>query len=228
MKFYRIFESAEQKEVGFVPQVINGIYDFDRNGPGSYTHLSYSKATEDTLWPKHKLYGRAKRTDLVSVVYFSSQLLVSDKLKDILANSACDGLQFIPTTLYTAKGKELEYWIINPYPVRKPVIDVAKTEFAYINIFDSNEIVPVTFNSIEEYTAAFEKNKKDAIAIGYPNHRALIIRKIEFLQTDLDFFNVPAIHQGYFGYFVSQALVDKITKSKCTGIVLKEANEKYP
>jgi hypothetical protein len=74
------------------------------------------------------------------------------------------------------------------------------------------------------------QNQKDAISVGYPKHRPLVIKKISFKVDGkiCDFFSIAGMIYGGYGFFVSGKVKDEIQNTGCTGIVFKEPNEKYP
>ena len=229
-KYYRIYESSESKEIGFFPQVYNAIVDFSIYDKNSAYHLHFSKAHESTLWPIAKLSGKAKKTDLVSHSFMglTNKLIVSTKLYSIFSASKTEGIQFIKSKLILRKDKEEDYWIVNPYLSEYPFLDAANCEFIYTDAMLTVEMEKLYFESSMSFIQAYLQNQKDAVSIGYPNHKPLRIKKIAFKnENNLDLFCVVGVKNG-IGFFVSEKLKNEIEEAGCTGIVFTEPNERYP
>ena len=230
-KFYIIFESSEIKEIGFFPQVYDAIVDFNIYDKNSAYHLNFSKANQNTLWPISKLSGKAKKTDLISHSFMglSNKLIVSIKLYTIFSVMKTEGIQFIKSTLVLRKDKEEDYWIANPFLSEYTLLDIANCEFIYTDAMGKDEMGKIKFDSSISFIQAYLQNQKDAVSIGYPNHKPLIIKQIAFKnESNCDFFSVDGVRYGGIGFFVSQKLKDQIEAAGCTGIIFTDPNEKYP
>ena len=230
MKYFRLYNSVE-KQVGFVPQVHDAVVDFNIYDPASAYHVNFSKASENTLWPIAKLSPKAEKTDLISSSFMSlsNKLLISPKLYQIITNYETKGVQFIKSKLITKSGRKEDYWIVNPFLSDYSFLDPINCKFVYTDSMGKNELEEVKFNFPEEFIQAYIQNKRDAVVIGYPNHRPLIIKEIAFKDdSSPDFFAVSAVLNGYMGYFVSEKLRSAIEEAGCTGIVFTEPNKRYP
>lgn len=230
MKYFRIYNSSEVEEVGSVPQSHDAIVNFDIYGEMSGYHLHFQEALNETLWPIPKLSSRAKKTDLISVSFMSlsNKLLVSQKLYSVLIDGKIDGLQFIKSKLLFKRHEE-DYWIINPYKNCISVLDLEKSEFAYLKSIGSLEKEEIHFKTLNDLREAFDKNKFNPKEHNLSTHRPLIIDKIA-IRNNLsnDFFALSPLNYGGIGYFVSERFKDEIEKKDCTGIVFTDLNERYP
>ena len=86
------------------------------------------------------------------------------------------------------------------------------------------------FKSIKDY-----KDKKGALindSKNYENinfHKWISVSKLEFKQgIDFGICSVFDILYGGVGLYVSQKLKDEIINAKCTGVIFRELNERYP
>lgn len=229
MGFFRLYNSAGM-DIGYSPQVSDCILNFNIYDQDSAYYLNFSKATERTLWPQCKLSSKAKKTDLISISFMSlsNKLFVSPKLKEILSLNNTKGVQFIKSKLTIKNKIDEEYWIINPFLSDYTFLKINDCEFVYTDPMGDKILTKKKFHNIKEFQLAFEKNRCDAIKIGYPNHRPLSMQNISLLEdSDVDFFSLSPVNGG-IGFFVSEKLKNEIEKAGCTGIVFTEPNEKYP
>jgi len=228
--FFRLFNSADEREVGFVPQVYKAKVDFDINGPDSSIHLNLSPSESNTKWPVPILAKRAKKTDLISVSFagLSNCLLVSKKLYLIFNQFRQQGVQFIETPLFFSDGSSDTYWIVNPYLTSFSVLNVRDCEFIFTDRFGKVELRKVQYEKTEDLERAFKENRADATRMD-TDFSPLWIDSISFVnEISIDFVFVPAMRYGYLGYFVSKQLKDEIVNQKCTGLVFTDPNENYP
>ncbi len=226
MKYYRIYHSSG-KDIGHYPQVFHAELNFHIEDKNSSAKLAFSKASGKTLWPVPKLYGRAKKTDLISIsfVSLSNVLFVSAKLYNILSSVECKGIEFIKSEHITKKGRE-EYWIINPFLSDYSFIDIKESVFVYTDRMCQQEFETAVFDSVDSFIGEYQQNRIDAIQKGYNDHRPLIIKKIAFRNDcSVDFFSVSGVSGG-IGFFLSEKFKNEIEAEGCTGIVFKEPNEK--
>lgn len=230
MKFFRLNNSSVVNEVGFFPQVFDAVLNFNIYDKNSAYHLNFAEANDQTLWPIAKLSTKAKKTDLVSVSFMSlsNKLLISKKMFSIIANSSHSSIQLVKSKLIT-RGKEEDYWIINPLESKISCLDIHNSSFAYLQSIGSNTKTQLKCNNLEEVDNAFVKNKDDAKSGNLANHKPLIIDTVSIKEDcDDDFFALSPVCFGGIGFFVSEKLKNEIQEAGCTGIVFTEPNERYP
>lgn len=227
MHYYRIFESADEKIIGVYPQISNAVYLSTYDSPNALGMLAFEKAKPTTEVPKGVLSKKAKLTDLLSVSFLSGQLFISNKLENIFQEYSKEGIEFIATSLIIDKKVNPNFFIVNPFLSNCSYLDVASCSFVYTDAFGKNELESVKFDSTDSFIRAFLQNRKDAVDIGYPNHKPLMFKKIAFKKDcSIDFFSVPAVSNGYIGYFVSSSLKNQIERAGCNGIIFEEPNER--
>ena len=83
MKYWRLYNSAE-KEVGFVPQIIEPVFEGYYSDKNQLWNIFLKPIENTTVIPKGHLQKRAKLTDLMSVGFAAGNLFVSDKLRIII------------------------------------------------------------------------------------------------------------------------------------------------
>lgn len=220
--WYRIFNSANPKEIGIVPQVYNGIIPTTINDPNYIGNWLLKKAPKDVYLPKGILAAKAKLTDLISVSYvgFSPNLYVSSKLKDILKSSYYFGVQYFHAPLIIQPThEELDYWLIHTYDFGYSCLDLQHSQF-YITFASDDKQVEIQFKNEKELFAKLNSLK--------PNDNMHIEKVV--LREDIpnDFLALKAVIPGGIGYYVSEKLWMQIQAAGCSGIVFKEINEVYP
>lgn len=229
--FYRINNSSDDKIVGFHPQVNRIGDDYDNTNPYGMTKLLFEKSGNKVSIPCGYFHEKAKQTDLVSVTFASSQLLISQKLKDILLSSNHYGVEFFQTEMIGKSGLSFEYWFVNPYASPLELLDYSKSEFKYYDGRLKNVINVASIDNEATLQKVISENRRSAIENPYPNHHPFKISQIAFKDspgTSVDFFPVwGTLHRG-ISFFVSQRLRDQIELAHCTGIKFTAPNEIYP
>lgn len=230
MKYYRLYNSAEVKDVGHAPQITEGLFEEKYDHPKALNRLLFNQQINpDTIIPQGKMHNKAKLTDLMSVSFLSNQFFVSDKLKNIFQEFNIEGVQFAKSSIYSKSGTRMNFNIIHPYFSNIACLDVRRSEFYFTNIMVNKYISQIQFTSIDEYLRAYKKNQADAPRVGFPNFQPLVIKTISFIpDCSLDLFSVFGINYGGVGYFVSERLKQKVLEEKCTGVIFKDINECYP
>ena len=113
MKYWRLYTSAE-KEVGFVPQIVEPVFDGLYTDNNQLWNIYLRKIDDNTVIPKGHLQKKAKLTDLMSVGFASRNLFVSDKLREIIEAYPNEGIQFAETEIITKK-ETVKANILHPF-----------------------------------------------------------------------------------------------------------------
>ncbi len=229
MKYWRLYSSSE-KEVGFVPQIVEPVFE------GSYTDKNqiwnnYLKKIDNaTIIPKGHLHKRAKPTDLMSVGFGSGDLFASDKLKTIIGAYKNVGVQFANSEIITKNGEYLKANIMHPFCTDHLFLDITKCEFRVSNVMGDIIYELLKFDSFDEFIvkkgAIIDQSKRHE-DISF--HKYISISKLAFKNNiDLGMCSVFDVTYGGFGFYVSQLVKDEILSEKCTGVIFREMNERYP
>ncbi len=228
MKFYRLHNSAGP-EVGFVPQVVNGIYPGKYDSPNALGMPGRKRADSNTEIPGGIIHKRAKLTDVMSVAFLSGELFVSPRLADIILESKCEGVQFVGTELVLKNGDKVMYTILHPYLDKYSCLDTDKSEFFLFDSGVRTALQRVYFENTAAYISASIENQNLAPLIGYQQFKPLVINHIGLREDcEIDFFSLFGLRHGGVGYFVSERLKHIINNRKCTGLIFTEMNEVYP
>ncbi len=229
MKYWRLFNSIE-KEVGFVPQITEPVFKGNYNDPKQLWNLYFRKTDEiNTIIPHGRLHKKAKVTDLMSVAFLSGDLFISKKLYDILSEFKVSGVELKKSATILSTGSSLETYIIHPFISDYRFIDVEKTEFYFTNDMGNQYLEKRIYNSIDEYLEACYAKINSNYKSPFYDKRPIKITQINFVEnSELDLISVFGINYGGVGYFVSERLKQKILDEKCSGIIFKDINERYP
>ena len=220
MKFYRIYESTDVKEIGSYPQstearILGNVWN------SQYLSNYFLQQTNgEALVPNPIIKKRAKNTDLLScsTMGFEFNLIVSAKLAEIIKVGNFYGLEFYEITATKEdRNVELPYVLIHPYAVNDAAIDFSKS------------IVEIKrFGSINERINVNNLGELVAIGKNLPIGSNILITNLVLNQTQYDFFVLRGVDNGGVGWFVSEKLKEAIERDACSGIVFKEINEQYP
>lgn len=211
-------------------QEIGRVYD------GQANKAIYTGSVWDPAIPKNNLFKRmdksavvtqipvlslqAKLTDLISGSALGSglELMVSDKLKKILAAENSGLIQFFPMQIIFKKKLMPGYWIVHPSAIDMEAVDFSNSVVKISNI-DGTEKRSVTIEDV----AAFDK-RRAAMSISEWIWIDELVIKASFRKS---FFHINFV-KGGVGYFVSSEIKNEIEESNCTGIVFTKSNEIYP
>ena len=229
MKYWRLYNSAE-KEVGFVPQIVEPVFEGYYTDNNQLWNTYSKKIDENTIIPKGHLQKKAKVTDLMSVGFASGNLFLSDKLHNIFGNYCSEGVQFADTGIFTKNGDMIKANIIHPFFTDHSFLDIPQCEFQLSNAMGNDVYDIVKFNSFAEFRTERQKLINESKNFEDINlHKWLSILKLTFKEsTDFGLCSVFDVTYGSIGFYVSQSLKDEILNEKCTGMIFREINERYP
>jgi len=230
MKYWRLYQSAE-KEVGFVPQIVEPIFNGNYNDPNQLWNNMFNKLDNNFIEiPKAHLHKRAKFTDLLSADFTSDNLFISNRLKDILDHHKKIGVQFFKSEIFDKKGMSIEVYIMHPFKVNESFIDLDETIFQVRNMFGKVLLDEMKIKSLEEYhlKKATLINENKTIEDNEV-HKYLTISKIAFKKdSSFTMCSVFDIHYGGIGWYVSETLKQELLNAKCTGMIFRDLDERYP
>ncbi len=229
MKYWRLYDSAE-KEVGFVPQIVDPIFGGYYTDENQLWSIGSRPIDNNSIIPKGHLHKKAKLTDLMSTGFASFNLFVSNKLRQIIEAYPMEGIQFADTEIITKTGEHIKVNVMHPYFKEHDFIDMQDSEFQISNIFGNFVYEQLKFDSFMDFLRMkadlISENKKyDDMDL----HKSIRISKLYF-KKDADFGSCSMfdVIYGRVGFYVSQNLKDKILEEKCTGVIFREINERYP
>lgn len=215
MKYFAIEYSLDEKIVGKIPQA----KDFEHHcnvvtEPSFIDRLFFRKIVEKPILSNVILQEKANQTDLIntlsSVGFSYGSIVISNKLKVILEQFNCYGLQYFSTYIVQKNQKFDNYWQTHIYEFAYQYIDFNSTTFKLKDRDCNRNMITkdVKFNDMDEFLQ-FTDN------IEYP--KMLSFNAIFFNKNiNLDFFSLR-YDEGIKG-IVSERLKNEIEKQEITGI----------
>lgn len=221
MQYYKLEHSTNPEEIGIFDQVQSFMQPYDYWGPKSFVHIPLEgEIKSEVIFPKFIMEAHAKKTDLLTIVPLSGNLLViSPKMFDLMKEFGMDAYQSY--IIEVIQGSEsLQYHVIYFIKPRdKDYVNWESTVLSHTTQFGQNLIKEIQFSDYE----SFHTFKKSLTA----KKEALRVRKL-MLKTEL-------IEKGIFrllfiskGIYISEALKKMLQGNGITGcryIALKDLNE---
>lgn len=212
MKYYKINESIDLKEIGFYPQIEEAEYNCDPFEDKKFIeNLGYKKIDFEPKLPIGKLNSKAKLTDFMRPIPngYTRRLVISNKLKTILPNKG--NYQLFPTKIKLNKKNIIDYWFLNPIEFDYDSIDYLKSEcYLITDYFSKGEKLDIKSKDI------FLEESSRINNLGYPYQ--LIIKKVVLNNNKNNDFIILGNTKGGISYFVSENLKEIIEAEKITGI----------
>ncbi|MBI2730974.1 MAG: hypothetical protein HYX40_09525 [Sphingobacteriales bacterium] len=218
MKYFRIYESTNLKEIGAYPQATSQVV-FDLKTltkPHINTFDPFKRLPDDFFFPVQLMTKKSKLTDLISFATNTSYgLFISKKLSEIIKPHVKDNAQTFPVQVLK-NDVLIDYVLLHFHHFSFENIDYAHTEIWKMkNTWEKAE--PLKIQGEQELLKAFDS---------YTYPEGVEIEQLSF-KEDL---NVHCFSLFYLfcgrGYFVSEYLREKIETAGCTGIRFLEVNER--
>lgn len=212
MKYFRLLESTNLKEIGKFPQC-SGKFVSNWNSNNSLVLVFKKKVASNNIEiPEFILNDKAKRTDLLSTSFLDFMLAISTKLKKLIESKNYEGVQFFKSALHCKNAIAEEYWILNPFGFRNEYID-----------FNSSTIKRSDSQGVS-YLKVKDRSEFDGLVEGGKQENKIHVVSAPKLYSDKikeDFFLLDGVDGG-IGYYVSEAFKNEITEAGCTGIAFSE------
>jgi hypothetical protein len=230
MKYYRIYYSVNEKEIGYFPQLHEARkLDYDENN--NLTNRTFlDMPSKNASVPYGVLQKKGKKTDLMSGIFSLGGFFVSKKFKELIENSKHQGVCFCATSLVAKGLEDFNYWILSPHISELNFINWQESIFEYATssgaiIFDN-----IQFKNKAEFSEAF----KEAKNLPY-NQTAKFLERVylraKFLcfvaNCGLDFFSFSPVKPAGIHFYASEKLKADIEQAGCTGIRFSEINDKF-
>lgn len=220
MRYYKFEYGCDNKEVGSqYPQVWDFIKGYSpENEDNGVCSLYYSN---NPLFPPidpdlsgFKLASGAKFTDFLSNAFGNEIFLLSENAKRFIENQNIDIHRFYKGKVTSLRKKTVEdYYVMKLVSENWQYLDFPNCEF-YIESADTDDIIPVEFNSSEEFIKKWNEflaDEEDSFTI-----RSSTIKMTDaFHQKNLDLFMIDICNRNWF---VSERFVDGYYKNKFTGL----------
>jgi hypothetical protein len=219
MKYFSIHNSLNEKIIGKIPQVKEVIHNCHVSENSNFIDkFPFKKIDLNPVLSNVVLYSKSKKTDLIQVGskgFSFGSLLISDRMKKILKEFNCFGVQFFSTHIIHNNKKIDKYWQTHIYDIPYDFIDFENTDLL-LKDRDENR------KPIESHLKRVI-NKEDFLKVAndikYP--KTLFLKNISFVkEMDLDYFFLQNFEGASLG-IASEKLKNEIEKQEITGVEFK-------
>ncbi len=214
MKYYIIRWSLSEKEMGYLPQVKENIYPCNINSPEFIDNYLFQRIDIDPCIPHPVIHPKSFFTDIIQAgsMGFSSNLLISEKLKIILENNFMDVYQVFKTSVFWNGIENDNYWLVHPFKFSNEYVDFESSKIIKRVRKPEGGTSPVEIfpKSISDFELEIDIARKSMEVIHIENLK---------LQRDLeaDLFSLRYTEDGS-QFVVSEKLKLEIENAKCSGI----------
>lgn len=208
MQYFKISYSTDPKVIGATfPQSQKAIHPVNVD---ALTHLwnhLIGMSFTNAILPELVIHKNAKLTDLISSSATGARLVVSQKLKDLLASTIdIDVIESRPIKVWN-KEKIEPYWIFNPIVFQVDLIDFKHSRIWLLK--SGIELEQKFFSDAKDFLNTLENTQ-------YPEQ--ILIKELAIRESpQKDLFVLNYLTDG-LGYFVSESLKAEIQNAGCTGI----------
>lgn len=217
--YYILNHSLNLKTVGKFPQSEN-ITNVDYENPQHLENIFFKKIDFEPIVPIPILLKKSKITDLISNVNAtcSGQLIISEKLKNIILKYRTEGLQFFKTHLIQNNQKIENYYSLNMWEDNMEYVDFLKSnvKVSTKKIGGGTEIKDLKVNDLEEFyeIVNHHKIKMEIVFIENINLSSIVNDHFFMLKNPVKF-------------IVSEKMKKEIEDAVCTGIEFQPTELSY-
>lgn len=223
--FYSINHSLNIKIVGKFFQSEDIYWNYGNiDNPNLLNNIYFKKVEFDPIVPIPILHKKSKITDLISCVNAtcSGQLIISNKLKNILEKQNNNGFQFFKTQLIQNGNYINDFFVLNIWNTNMEYINFTKSLIYYekqredFMISYKTDIILLNITNVSELMKYIE--------IANIKAETISIEKLKILDDINDnFFMIK--HPVKF--IVSEKLKQEIEDASCTGIEFQPVELSY-
>jgi hypothetical protein len=226
MKYYRVANAIEKKEIGHYPQVQNTTWDgnpYDKNSFGEQG--LFSSVHNNPAIPTIEFYKSTKITSLINIIEISRMeyIIVSESLLEFLKSNYTGSFQTWKIKAFR-KEEQYDYYIFFADYAKLDFINYEKSIFKLFkhdenyNRIDLNQEIKVI--SDEDYMD--KRRKYPQIGIEKPFFEAeKIVVNSSKMNTDF----LRCTFNSMAGYYVSEKLKTEMEKQGFTGIRFAELDK---
>lgn len=219
IKYFSIHNSLNEKIMGKLPQVKEVVHNCHiSDNPNFIDRFPYKKIEGNPILSNAVLYSKSKQTDLIqtgSIGFSYGSLLISDKMKKILEQFNCFGVQFFSTHIVHKEKKIDKYWQSHIYEIPYDFIDFENTDLLLKDRDENRKPVQSYLKRVSNKEEFFNMTE----AMKYP--KMLFLKNISFVkEVDLDYFFLRNFEGASLG-IVSEKLKNEIEKQDITGVEFK-------
>jgi hypothetical protein len=213
MNYFVVKASIDKKKIGPAYPQAEPVYPVSVNDPAFIHNAAplYTKIGHDVTVPMARITKKStKLTDLLSAIGFgfTGRMLISDKLKTLLAAANHCGYQFFPTKVFDYANQPHDYWLVNTYAFFPEYIDFQASP-TWTESASGAKLERVYCDSYDD----FEHKRTMMAPVPVVVHEFVLAERL--IEYDLFAVNhVPGVVQ----HIISEKLKTILEKEGCTGI----------
>lgn len=211
MNYFKLSHSSDIIQIGHYPQSVKSKDRTDYNIPGYLGNYLLKRLDAAIQYPEPVLHSKARLTDLISCVTINLDLVVSEKLRDLLMDRFPDRVDTAPIHVHH-KNIGYVYWLIHPYAFDNHLIN-----------FTSSEIWREGGGGVkiqQEHVHSYTEYEQLVRTVKLPE-RISITKPVLSNSSHSDFIMLRDVSGG-IGYFVSEQKMKEMEKNDCTGLRFEE------
>lgn len=218
-KYFSIHNSLNEKIMGKLPQVKEVVHNCNiSDNPNFIDKFPFEKIEVNPILSNAVLFVKSNQTDLIhtsSVGFSYGSMLISEKLKTILEQFNCFGIQFFSTYIIHKDKKIENYWQTHIYDIPYDFINFKNTDLL---LKDRDKDRKLIQNYLER---VFNKEEFLNMVGNMKYPKMLFLKNISFIESmSLDYFFLRNFEGASLG-IVSEKLKNEIEKQEITGIEFK-------
>lgn len=218
MKYYKLIESINTKEIGVYPQVTHTkqFVEIQEFGLGFNKHIQ-----RQFILPEPIFENKAKETTIISVTAINNSvfLVLKNYFIDFLKNFKIANFQFWNINVYHKNQLVNDYSLFHlSYPIQKKVIDFEKSKFKIKDI-SNNILKEKKYINYHSYQTDWKKLIWEGSVITFDT------LYLDFSGLNLDLIRIINIDSIGIGYYVSEKLKNAIEKYGFTGMSFQDIEE---
>jgi hypothetical protein len=223
MKYFRLNNAFEKKDVGKFPGLKDCIFEGDRFAIDSFDAQGRdSRVIGNPALPFPEMHKSVKMTDLINIIVISplNYKIVTERFLNFLKPYIKSNYQ--TWKINVKKGDIIyDYYILHIDNPKKDFINYSKTIFKLFKINDKYK-----FDESDQVINIIDDKQYFETVVNYSSLKvgsySLKPTKITLNVSNNDEDLFRCISAGYFGYYVSEKLKNEIEKQGFTGIIFEE------
>jgi hypothetical protein len=207
MNYFKLSHASDIIQIGHYPQSVKSKDSMDYNVPDYLGKYLLKRLDAAIQYPELVLHSKARLTDLISCVTINLDLVVSEKLRDLLMDGFPGRVDTAPIQVHH-KNTAYVYWLIHPYAFDNQLIN-----------FTSSEIWREGGGGVkikQEHVHSYTEYEQLVRTVKLPE-RISIIKPVLSNPSHSDFIMLRDVSGG-IGYYLSEQKMKELEKKDCTGL----------
>lgn len=207
MNYYQLRHSSEEAEIGHFPQAPSAKGEINYNSPYDLSKYFWKRLDNSVKLTEPVCHAKAIATDLISCITISIDLVVSERLRDLLIEDFVGRMDIAEVKVHY-RNTALNYWLIHPYKFENEFVDFENSEVWRVGRGTSEINRELVFSNTEFMQLVNSVKPPEAI----------VIKKLTLSSSlDIDFFALRNVYGG-IRFYVSERKKKVLEANNCTGL----------